>query len=110
MKADDATRGLIEAGPCPHGEDLKYLAWAAASRDFGLLVDGIVRPEYFSDPGKLVADWVISRRTEPGAEWPPSYSTLRLQFSWLFWPDLPVDTKGIDPKFAASELLYSYGQ
>lgn len=90
---------------CGEGQDFVYLAHAAAASDFSALEGGSLKPDYFSSDGKVIAEWVLSRKE--GTEiYPPTFSTLVVMFPEIGWPT-GLD-KTVDPSVAAEEVLFSY--
>lgn len=92
---------------CAAGEDFQYLAFCALAEDFTTLVDGVVRPEHLSDVGGVIAEWVLGLRNRPSHPFPPTYDALQLQFPQVEWPAV-ARTRGLDPMYAATQVLYSY--
>lgn len=96
---------------CSDGEDLQFLAHCALAKDFSLLIDGVVRPEYLSSAGEQVAHWLMQRHRQSRGStsliWPPSYDVIREHHPDMPWPAAPEDITGIDPRFSARHVLYS---
>lgn len=92
---------------CSEGEDLTFLAYCAVTGDFSRLTDGLILPKYMSNEGEVVADWILARRFEGDAEWPPSYEALTLMFQDFDWPDIG-GIHGLDPEVPAYDVLRSY--
>ena len=98
---------MAESHRCPHGEDLAYIAAACATADFSHVLNGIVDPEYLSPAGSDVIEWIVSKRSEGRAAWPPSYEVVQSHFPSLDWPSLPEDKDGLDVRFAVRDVLYT---
>lgn len=83
---------------------LRFLSYCAASEDFDLLVDGIVRPEYLSPDGRAIAEWVLEIRYGMGS-WPPNLQSLYEQFPSCKWPKITRDATALDPRLPAGLIF-----
>lgn len=79
---------------------LRFLSFCAITGDFSMLVDGSVRPEYLSENGAAIAQWILELRGST-TSWPPNYQSLKEQFPQLKWPRIKEGATGLDPRIAA---------
>ena len=88
---------------CKSGEDLAYLSICAISGDWSTLLEEYIRPEYLSQKGRPVAEWVLQKRQTNQDL--PSPEALWGYWSGLDWPEDTPRWVGHDPKVFADDIL-----
>lgn len=105
-----AHRENFRSKHCANEEDVMFLAACAVSGDWSLLIDETVTPSMMRSQSRAVAEWVVEEaKSKSSTAFPPTLDALRVQFTFIDWPDLFNNIgAGIDTKVYASALLESY--
>jgi hypothetical protein len=104
--SDEEELSDIQAGLCENGEDIDFLSACAASGDFSMLVDGVVKPEYLRDDGpRQIAERLLEIRNTNPALFPPTLESLQDSYAGFEWQEYD---EMVDPLIYGLEVLESY--